>query len=171
CPLLSLSLYLCSSYLSESQTVKAQSGQESNCCAKDNQRSSCDVLAQSGQQDQYELYLSYVRSDSKAEYCDGYEAGNFQMRSNSSTVYLKIKQVNVSDSGQYFCGFYTNGRVTFTESQYLNLTSSKIIVKSFLSFHSHCSVMSFSVSCSVTVSIMYLILLLLKILLNLSKNA
>uniref|UniRef100_A0A4W6CWL3 Ig-like domain-containing protein n=1 Tax=Lates calcarifer TaxID=8187 RepID=A0A4W6CWL3_LATCA len=168
-PWLSLHMWPSNKSFSESQTVEVQSGEEATLLCSNFTTSPSQIIWFRLTNRTQPRFMSW--SDSKAEYCDGYEAGNFQMRSNSSTVYLKIKQVDVSDSGQYFCGFYTDGRITFTEFQNLNFTSSKIIVKSFLSFHSHCSVMSFSVLCSVTVSIMYLILLLLKILLNLSKNA
>ncbi|XP_071334103.1 uncharacterized protein [Trachinotus anak] len=55
-----------------------------------------------------------IRSDSAAEFCDGYGKENFEMRSNISNLFLKIKQVALSDSGLYFCGFYTSGRPIFS---------------------------------------------------------
>ncbi|XP_050931597.1 uncharacterized protein LOC108882002 isoform X6 [Lates calcarifer] len=123
--LLLCSLSWISVSVSESQTVKAQSGQEVTLlCPKTIKKPAATFWLRVVNRTNMSCISVMSRSDSKAEYCDGYKTGNFEMSSSSSTVYLKIKRVNVSDSGLYFCGFYTDGRITFTEIQYLNLTSS-----------------------------------------------
>ncbi|XP_042368432.1 uncharacterized protein LOC121962269 isoform X2 [Plectropomus leopardus] len=53
-------------------------------------------------------------------YCDSCQNGKFNMRSNTSDSSLEIKQVELSDSGMYFCGDYSGGRALFC-TQYLNV--------------------------------------------------
>lgn len=68
-------------------------------------------------------------------YCIGFKNPNFEMSSNISSVFLKIKQVSLSDSGLYLCGFYTDGFPIFSEV-HLNVEG-KVILKYYLSFSTH----------------------------------
>lgn len=52
-------------------------------------------------------------SNSGVFYCEGYKNGKFKMTSNISDVFLKIKQVDSSDSGMYFCGFKIDRHTVF----------------------------------------------------------
>ncbi|XP_040887428.1 uncharacterized protein LOC121177248 [Toxotes jaculatrix] len=101
--------------VSETQTVEVQPGQ--------------DTKLQISNISKYETVTFWFRlinrtrvscisvmhnSKDKAEFCEGYDNGNFEMRYGESFVFLRIKQVDFSDSGLYFCGFYNNGRPNFT---------------------------------------------------------
>ncbi|KAK2862706.1 hypothetical protein Q5P01_002239 [Channa striata] len=58
--------------------------------------------------------------DTEASYCDGFQHG-FNMTSNISAVFLKIKRVDLSDSGLYFCGFYIDTHTVISTSIHLNV--------------------------------------------------
>ncbi|XP_062240500.1 uncharacterized protein LOC133950260 [Platichthys flesus] len=51
------------------------------------------------------LISSIFSHDTVATYFDGFEEEKFNMTSNVSSVFLQIKQVDLSDSGLYICGY------------------------------------------------------------------
>ena len=64
---------------------------------------------------------SMYGSDGDVSFCDGFQNGKFEMSANFSTVSLKIKRVDSSDSGLYFCGFYVNTHTVISTATYLNV--------------------------------------------------
>uniref|UniRef100_A0A3Q3W2P0 Immunoglobulin domain-containing protein n=1 Tax=Mola mola TaxID=94237 RepID=A0A3Q3W2P0_MOLML len=64
-------------------------------------------------------------------YCNEFKSGNIDMYSNITTVFLKIKKVDFSDSGLYFCGFYTQGLPVFCEV-HLKVSGKVILDKFYL---------------------------------------
>ncbi|XP_076580505.1 T-cell surface glycoprotein CD8 beta chain-like [Chaetodon auriga] len=54
-------------------------------------------------------------------FCSGFQNGKFEMRSNSSTVSLQINQVDLSDSGLYFCGYHIMNSPVIVHATYLQV--------------------------------------------------
>ncbi|XP_030609879.1 uncharacterized protein LOC115797439 [Archocentrus centrarchus] len=61
---------------------------------------------------------SMCSSDSNVSFCDGFQNGKFSMTSNTTELFLSIKQVDLSDSGLYFCGEKNNGNSAFTNGTF-----------------------------------------------------
>ncbi|XP_030609975.1 uncharacterized protein LOC115797522 [Archocentrus centrarchus] len=57
----------------------------------------------------------------QASFCDEFKNRNFNMSSNITFVFLKIKQVDLSDSGLYFCGFYIDGNTVISSAVELRI--------------------------------------------------
>uniref|UniRef100_A0A8D0AL73 Ig-like domain-containing protein n=1 Tax=Sander lucioperca TaxID=283035 RepID=A0A8D0AL73_SANLU len=48
-------------------------------------------------------------------------SGKFNMTSNTTTLFLNINHVDLSDSGLYFCGFYSDGKPVIVSGTYLKV--------------------------------------------------
>ncbi|XP_031175003.1 uncharacterized protein LOC116064085 isoform X4 [Sander lucioperca] len=74
---------------------------------------------------------SMYGSDSKPSFCDGFQ-NRFEMSSNISTVFLKIKRVDLSDSGLYFCGFYMGKHTVIASATHLKVQEESDGMTNFL---------------------------------------
>ncbi|XP_044039073.1 uncharacterized protein LOC122869814 [Siniperca chuatsi] len=100
---------------SESQTVNVQPGEEAMLlCSKTPESDSLALWFRVVNRTKASSISTMIRSKSKPLYLDGFKNGKFEMGSNTSAVSLKIKRVNFSDSGLYFCGFNTAGRTVLS---------------------------------------------------------
>nr|XP_029138480.1 uncharacterized protein LOC110004082 isoform X2 [Labrus bergylta] len=130
CILITASL-LCSLSL-KSQTVEVQSGDEATLQCSN--FSSAPTLTYWFRLNRSEPHcISHMfRSFEPATFCSGFKDGKFNMTSNISTVFLNINQVDLSDSGLYFCGYYVSRYplivdATFLEVQEVNYEMTKLV--------------------------------------------
>ncbi|XP_071334056.1 uncharacterized protein [Trachinotus anak] len=106
--------------VSQSQTV-VQSGEEVTLLCS-------NISSYQSQTDWFRLVnrtkvscvSSMYGSEGKASFCDGFQ-NRFEMSSNVTTVFLKIKRVDLSDSGLYFCGFYKGTHTVISDTTHLNV--------------------------------------------------
>uniref|UniRef100_A0A3Q0RCE6 Ig-like domain-containing protein n=1 Tax=Amphilophus citrinellus TaxID=61819 RepID=A0A3Q0RCE6_AMPCI len=62
---------------------------------------------------------SMFSADRKPSVLHGFQAGKFNMTSNTSVLFLEIKQVDFSDAGLYFCGEYKDGKSVISSGTYV----------------------------------------------------
>uniref|UniRef100_A0A673CJP3 Uncharacterized LOC115439000 n=1 Tax=Sphaeramia orbicularis TaxID=375764 RepID=A0A673CJP3_9TELE len=66
--------------------------------------------------------ISYMFGhDGTASFCDGFGKEKYEMMANPSKIFLHIKDLDFSDSGLYFCGFYLRTHAVISETTYLNV--------------------------------------------------
>ncbi|XP_049425525.1 uncharacterized protein LOC125884492 [Epinephelus fuscoguttatus] len=97
----------------DSQTVEVQSGKEVSLTCSE-KSDSPTVWFRVVNRTKASWISTMITSTSDPSYCDGCENGAFEMSSNTSTASLKMKKVNVSDSGLYFCVVLTQKTVFST---------------------------------------------------------
>uniref|UniRef100_A0A4W6CWC6 Ig-like domain-containing protein n=1 Tax=Lates calcarifer TaxID=8187 RepID=A0A4W6CWC6_LATCA len=101
--------------VSESQTVEVQSGEDVTLlCSSTSTAPTHTFWSKLYNKTKISCISSMYGSEGKASFCDGFQNGKYEMSSNITTISLKIKQVDVSDSGLYLCGFYMSGHTRLT---------------------------------------------------------
>ncbi|KAI3376599.1 hypothetical protein L3Q82_017034, partial [Scortum barcoo] len=106
--------YWISASVSEPETVEVHPGGEVTLlCSNLTNTESTTFWFRLVQRHKMSCISTMMKPDKKASFCDGFKNGNFDMRFNKSSLSLNIKQVNISDFGLYFCGFFEKGHLHF----------------------------------------------------------
>ncbi|XP_030609695.1 uncharacterized protein LOC115797297 [Archocentrus centrarchus] len=113
---------------SEFQTMEVQPGEEVTLqCSKIKDIRSRDLIVRGWfrviNKTKPSCISSVVEFSTETSFCHGFENGLFEMSSNVSSVFLKIKEVKLSDAGLYFCGFYARTHTVFSPAIELRIQS------------------------------------------------
>ncbi|XP_071394165.1 uncharacterized protein [Centroberyx affinis] len=111
--------------VSESQTVEVQPGEEVTLmCTNISSSPIYSEWFRLGNRSEPHCISFMYKSDDKAQFCDDFQNGRFEMRSNVSTLFLKIMPVDLSDSGLYFCRFDIDEDTVNVNATYLKVQGS-----------------------------------------------
>ncbi|XP_069015276.1 uncharacterized protein [Embiotoca jacksoni] len=107
---------------SETQTVEVQPGEEVTLmCSKGSRHAIQTDWFRVVNRTKVSCISSMFGFNGPASYCDGFQNGKFEMSSNVTTVFLKIKRVDLSDYGLYFCGFYVKSQTVIANATELRI--------------------------------------------------
>ena len=113
--------------VSESQTVEVQPGEDVTLlCSNFSSTPSQIYWFRAVKRSQPRCVSFMFEAPEPATLCDGFQNGKFEMTSNMSAVFLKIKQVNSSDSGLYFCGYIITKNLVIVDATYLEVQGKSV---------------------------------------------
>ncbi|XP_065806614.1 uncharacterized protein [Labrus bergylta] len=100
---------------SESQTVEVQSGEDVTLmCSGMDDHVSVRYWLKLVKGTNIQCVSTMTSYNSEVTYHDGFSNHKFIMSSNTSTIFLKVRSVELNDSGIYYCGFNKDGRPFLT---------------------------------------------------------
>ncbi|XP_030578687.1 immunoglobulin superfamily member 6-like [Archocentrus centrarchus] len=106
--------------VSDSQTLEVHSGEEVTLLCSNFSSSPTQIIwFRVTKGSRVHCITSLFKPHEPASFCTGFENGNFEMSTNISTVFLKIKQVDLLDSGLYFCGWKFSNNPVIVDATYL----------------------------------------------------
>ncbi|XP_075307970.1 uncharacterized protein LOC142369511 [Odontesthes bonariensis] len=106
---------------SESQTVKVLSGDEVTLLCSNFSSARTQIIWFKLVNRTQPCCMSFMFDPSSPASSCGSKNDRFEMRSNISTLFLKVKHVDLSDSGLYFYGYYLGSNPVMASATYLEV--------------------------------------------------
>uniref|UniRef100_A0A3Q3IHU1 Ig-like domain-containing protein n=1 Tax=Monopterus albus TaxID=43700 RepID=A0A3Q3IHU1_MONAL len=108
--------------VSEFHTVEVQSGEEVTLLCSNFSSSLTQIMwFKVAKRVKPQCICHLFKSTEPAKFCDGFQNGKYEATSNVSNLFLKMKLVELSDSGLYFCGYYITRTPVIVEATYLEV--------------------------------------------------
>ncbi|XP_056156814.1 uncharacterized protein LOC130130976 [Lampris incognitus] len=113
--------------LSEVQTVKVQPGdQVTLTCTNISNNANYTEWFRQVEGSKPQCIASMYEARSRAQLCDGFQKYKYQITADMSYAFLIIKSVDLSDSGLYYCGFYTSAYTAIGNAIFLRVQDESV---------------------------------------------